>query len=187
VIEVKNIHKNFEQEVLKDISFTAEQGEIVFITGVSGIGKTTLLRVMMGLTESDQGQILGMPAKKACVFQENRLLEEQSVLRNIRLVTDIPEAFIEKSCDEILLHDVLDKKIYELSGGQKRRVAILRAMLAEADIVFMDEPLTGMDEATKKKVVSYILAKKADKTLIIVTHSKDEIDMFGVGKHVHIG
>lgn len=187
MIEVKNIHKKFEQEILKDICFTVDDGEVVFITGISGIGKTTLLRIMMGLTAADKGQVSGIPAKKSCVFQENRLLEEQSVLRNIRLVTDMPEKELLKECGKIIPEDILYKKIRELSGGQKRRVAILRAMLADADIVFMDEPFTGIDVETKRKVVSYIEEKKANKTLIIVTHSKDEIDMFGGGKHIHIG
>lgn len=187
MMEIQNINKSFEREVLKNISFSIKEGEVVFITGESGIGKTTLLHIMMGLMKADSGKVLGIPAKQACVFQEDRLLESLTVLDNLRLVSDASEDALKKECQAVLPEEVLYQRAAELSGGMKRRVAILRAMIADADIIFMDEPFTGLDEETKVRVITYIQQKKQDRTLIIVTHGKKEIDMFGESKHVHIG
>ena len=187
MIEVQNVSKSFEREVLKNISFSAEEGEVVFITGESGIGKTTLLHIMMGLIKSDSGRVSGVSERQTCVFQENRLLERLTVLDNLKFVSDMTDDDLKKECREILPEEVLYQQVIKLSGGMKRRVAILRAMIADADIIFMDEPFTGMDEATKARVIAYIQHKKENRTLIIVTHNKKEIDMFDANQHVHIG
>ena len=187
MIEVQNVSKSFGREVLKNISFSAGEGEVVFITGESGIGKTTLLHILMGLIKSDSGKVSGVSEKQACVFRENRLLERLTVLNNLKLVSDMPDDDLKKECREILPEEVVYQQVTKLSGGMKRRVAILRAMIADADIIFMDEPFTGMDEVTKARVIAYIQRKKEDKTLIIVTHNKEEIDMFDANQHIHIG
>ena len=187
MIEVQNICKRFEEDVLQNISFRLEEGQTAFITGQSGIGKTTLLHIMMGLMQADSGNVKGVPAKKSCVFQEDRLLENLSVWENLKLVSDLPEDVLKAECAAILPEDVFYKPVKLLSGGMKRRVAILRAMTAESDIIFMDEPFKGLDTATKESVVTYVKERKAHRTLLIVTHDKEDRDMFGPHKHVHIG
>ena len=187
MIKVTNINKKFDREVLKDISFEIEQGEVVFITGQSGIGKTTLLHIMMGLIPADSGEVSGIPSKMSCVFQEDRLLEEMSVCNNLKMVTDIPIEILQKECQKIFKEDIFKEKVKNLSGGMKRRVAVLRAMLADAEIVFMDEPFSGVDAENRKLVVDYILQNKQQKTLMIVSHDKEEMLMFRTYKHIHIG
>lgn len=183
MIEVRNISKSFDKDVLRNLSFRLEEGQTAFITGESGAGKTTVLHILMGLIKADSGNVSGIPEKMSCVFQEDRLLEELSVLDNLRLVSDLPEEELQTECAEILPEDVFYKPVKLLSGGMKRRVAILRAMIAEADIIFMDEPFKGLDEMTKVKVISFVQDRKAHRTIIIVTHDKEERNMFG--KHQH--
>ena len=157
MIEVQNVSKSFEREVLKNISFSAEEGEVVFITGESGIGKTTLLHIMMGLIKSDSGRVSGVSERQTCVFQENRLLERLTVLDNLKFVSDMTDDDLKKECREILPEEVLYQQVTKLSGGMKRRVAILRAMISDADIIFMDEPFKGLDYESKQKTMQFVL------------------------------
>lgn len=171
MIEIKNISKAFGQnQVLDNISFTVNKGEALALTGASGAGKTTLMRIIAGLESPDSGEII-MPQgiRKTYVFQENRLLENRSVLENILSVApDKKRAlyFLER-CK---LLDDADKKAGKLSGGMKRRLAIARALAYGGDVYFLDEPLRELDDETLKAVAELIKEEIKGKTAILITH-----------------
>ena len=179
VIEIKEISKSYDKKVLDKVSFTVEPGSIMIITGPSGIGKTTLLNIMMGLISPDSGEVIGMPEKKSSVFQEDRLLENFTVEENLKLVSDLPVEELKKECSILLGEKEFSQKVREFSGGMKRRVSILRALLTSSEVIFMDEPFKGLDAELKEKVIRYTLEKKKDRTLFVVTHDTSEAEQLG--------
>lgn len=174
MIEVKNISKAFDgKTVLDNISFDVKKGECVALMGESGIGKTTLLRILAGLEKPDSGEIIFREnAKKTFVFQENRLLENKSVLENILSVAPDKERalYFLQRCK---LKDDARKKAALLSGGMKRRLAIARALSFGGDIYFLDEPLRELDENTLAEISALIKEEIKGKTAVLITHDED--------------
>lgn len=187
-LEVKNLSKSFDDNVvLRDFSYTFTSGVYV-LSEPSGAGKTTLLRILCGLEASDSGIVLKSPhAKTVMMFQEDRLLENLSVMANIALAAQeqsldqkqaLQKCIKEALCD-VDLEGTESKLVHELSGGQKRRVALLRTLFADADIVLFDEPLKGLDEALKQQVVAFVKPLIESKIVIWVTHTPDEVKLLG--------
>lgn len=168
-IVLKNVRKSFgEHTVLEGRSGVYEPGRIYYLKSPSGSGKTTLLRLLAGLEQPDEGAV---EAKVSCsmVFQEDRLCLEYSAVKNVELVTgDVRAA--RKALEQLLDSEALDKPCSRLSGGMKRRVALVRAMEADSDCVLLDEPFTGMDAATRARAGEYIRSRQNGRTLIIATH-----------------
>ena len=124
----------------------------------------------MGLERQDSGQIHGLHTlRKSAVFQEDRLCEEYSALRNVEMVTGNRQR-AKEALAELLPDDAISKPCCELSGGMKRRVALVRAMESSSDCVILDEPFTGMDEETRERAESYIRKRQQDRILLIATH-----------------
>ena len=185
MLEVKNLSKEFNgYRILRDISFTLKDGEIMTIVGPSGAGKTTLLRIIAGLETKDSGEILidGKPydsGKVGVVFQDYNLFPNLNVLQNITLA---PTLVLKKSKTEAEQDArVLLKRLqmsgreqqypYELSGGQKQRVAIARASAMKPRILCYDEPTSALDPNLRKEVEKMILSlKKSGLTQLIITH-----------------
>lgn len=185
MIKIDELNKSFgDTAVFKEFSAEFEDGSVTCIMGSSGIGKTTLLRILMGLEDYDDGHITGLENKTmAAVFQEDRLCENLTVSANIRMTggkdeKGISEQEVVKYLEIIGMKDMAGKQVSELSGGMKRRVAILRAVLADRDIVFFDEPLKGLDPETEKKVMETIVPLLSGKTVLWVTHREDEAAYF---------
>ena len=187
-LEVKNLSKSFDDNVvLRDFSYTFTSGVYV-LSEPSGAGKTTLLRILCGLEVSDSGIVLKSPhAKTVMMFQEDRLLENLSVMANIALAAQeqsleqkqaLQKCIKEALCD-VDLEGTESKPVHELSGGQKRRVALLRTLFADADILLFDEPLKGLDEALKQQVVAFVKPLIESKIVIWVTHTPDEVKLLG--------
>lgn len=156
--------------------------------GASGVGKTTLIKIIMGLEQADEGKIIGINDKKiSAVFQEDSLCENLSVLLNLKLVCEnISDSEIEKYLELLELKDCLHKRIKELSGGMKRRVAILRALLYDFDLLIMDEPFKGLDKETKSKVMDFVISNLENKSVIIITHDIDDMLYFKKYKELKI-
>lgn len=188
-IRITGLKKSFGDKKVTDIGeLELKAGGTYALMGRSGIGKTTLLRLIAGLEKNDGGDITFItgdgkaPSERkdvrfSFVFQEDRLCEYLSAEENLYLVSDgfSRDAFQVKELLRLLPEDSLKRPVRELSGGQKRRVAVVRAMsVTEADIILMDEPFTGMDEDTKKLTADYIRKKKKKRLLIISTHSREE-------------
>lgn len=185
MLEVKNLSKEFNgHQILRNISFTLKDGEIMTIVGPSGAGKTTLLRIIAGLETKDSGEILidGKPydsGKVGVVFQDYNLFPNLNVLQNITLA---PTLVLKKSKTEaeqdarLLLKRLQmsgreQQYPYELSGGQKQRVAIARALAMKPRILCYDEPTSALDPNLRKEVEKMILSlKKSGLTQLIITH-----------------
>ncbi|MGI5982640.1 MAG: ATP-binding cassette domain-containing protein [Sakamotonia sp.] len=182
-ITVRNLTKSYGDSLVLDrLSLDLESGRPCCLMAPSGAGKTTLFRILMGLETADSGTIKGLDGLSlSAVFQEDRLLEGYTVLQNIRLVTgrrysaDVLTGLIR----QLLPEDSLKKPVSEFSGGMKRRAAILRAILAPADAVLMDEPFTGLDPDTKRRATRMINEYTAGKLLLFSTHSKEDAALLG--------
>lgn len=177
MIVLSKINKSFgDKQVLQDFSCTLQKGQVTALLGPSGCGKTTLLRILAGLESPDSGTISGLEnMRKSAVFQENRLLPFLTAWGNIRFVNpSLSKEAVEKDLQLLGLGDSLHLPVSQFSGGMKRRTAILRALLAPYDILFMDEPFQGLDPATKTQVMTYFRQKTQGKTVVLVTHDREE-------------
>ena len=135
--------------VLQDFSCELEEGRVTALMAPSGAGKTTLLRILLGLETADSGEITGLSGKRlAAVFQEDRLLDFMTPVDNIRLpVPKLERAVILREMAAMGLTGCENQPVRELSGGMRRRVAILRALLCGADVIALDEPFKGRGDA----------------------------------------
>lgn len=177
---IRNITKSYgEKTVFKNLNLKIESGKITCIMAPSGAGKTTLLRMMMGLEKPDRGSIVGLSEKRfSAVFQEERLCEGMTAAGNIRLVNpSLTADQIRNELQRLGMYDCENQPVSELSGGMRRRVSILRALLAEYDVLFMDEPFKGLDSTLKKDVITSVMEKTVGKTVIVVTHDRSEADL----------
>ena len=182
-IVLENISISYQDRpIIKNLSLQIPFGQTTAILGRSGAGKTSLINSLMGLTPFE-GKISGLKGKKlSAVFQEDRLIEDLGLLKNISIVSPASEGEIKSHIQEIGLSGEASKKAGKLSGGMKRRTAILRAILAEPDIIIMDEPFKGLDEQTKILTMAYVKKYTQGKTLILVTHDRSEIEYFSCQK-----
>ena len=180
-IVIKNLYKSFgEKQVLNNINAVIRHGQTTCLMGQSGVGKTTLLNIMMGLVKADSGEILNIPQLKSAVFQENRLCESFSVISNIRMANDsLTDQVILEHLEAVGLASEAKHKVSTLSGGMKRRVALVRAILAQKEILFLDEPFKGLDEETLEKVQNYLLKNTKGLTTIMVTHNIEDARALG--------
>ena len=187
-IEVKNLAKRFgDKRVFEDFSCVFPAGETSFIMGASGCGKTTLLMLLMGLLSSDGGSILGLEGKRrSAVFQEDRLCDNVSAVTNLRLVNKaLSKADAAAMLAALGLEGELHKPVREFSGGMRQRVSILRALAAEYDVLFLDEPFHGLDTDTKLLTMRYFQERTCGITVICVTHDASE-PRFLQGRILHL-
>lgn len=178
-----------EHQIFCDFSMEASDGDTVCIMGESGCGKTTLLCLLTGQLTPDSGVISGVKNQRiSMVFQENRLCEDFSARVNVKLgcARGCYPDHQPPTEDKILAHlsavglsETAAQKVSELSGGMKRRVAIVRALLSDSGLLLMDEPFKGLDAATKQQVISYVLREKGSRTLLLVTHDAGEAEAVG--------
>lgn len=179
MIAVKKLCKAFDgKTVLRDFSCTAKDGCVTALMAPSGAGKTTLLRILMGLETADSGEISGLAGKRiAAVFQEDRLLDFMNPVENIRLTAPrLERTVILREMAAMGLMDCANQPARALSGGMRRRVAILRALLCDADVIVLDEPFKGLDETTKARVVAETKRLCQGKTVLMVTHDEKEAE-----------
>lgn len=176
-IIVSELSKSFGANLVLDrFSTVFQKHMLTSIMGSSGCGKTTLLNILMGLISPDSGTVSGVPRFKSAVFQEDRLCESFNAISNVRLVCDksVNNDQIISHFESIGLKNCFTQPVRELSGGMKRRVAIVRAILAKSDILFLDEPFKGLDDETKKLTMEYVKENIMGRTTIMVTHSIEE-------------
>lgn len=199
MIQLESITKNFGSlQVLKGISFTIEKGEVVSIVGPSGAGKTTLLQIMGTLDRPDSGQVWlngtdvsQMKEKELSafrnreigfVFQFHQLLPEFTALENVMipaLIQGVSSSAARKSAMEMLdflgLSSRVSHKPAELSGGEKQRVAVARALVNHPSVILADEPSGSLDTQNKEELhrLFFDLRDKLGQTFVIVTHDED--------------
>lgn len=199
MIKADNIHKSFgELKVLKGVNLTVEKGEVISIVGPSGAGKTTLLQIIGTLDKPDAGQVIinGADVSKlnekelaafrnkeiGFIFQFHQLLPEFSALENVMipaLIAGKNSQEATKRAKELLdylqLSDRLEHKPAELSGGEKQRVAVARALINDPSVILADEPSGSLDSKNKEELhkLLFDLRDKFGLTVVIVTHDKE--------------
>ncbi len=163
--------------VLESISFTLEPGKSLCVTGPSGCGKTTLLRVILGLEQPDGGEVRwsgGTPGRFGVLFQEDRLFDGLDAVENLRLATgEKDRRALKAALGQLLPEEALGRAVSALSGGQRRRVALVRALRPGGEAVLLDEPFTGLDAAAAARAGDYIRREIGDRPLLLALHRKD--------------
>jgi len=195
VVSFRDVHLSFERPILRGVTFDLAPGTTKIVLGGSGSGKTTILRLILGLLKPDSGRVLvngrevqdlhehelrDVRLRIGMVFQAGALFDSLTVGENVgyRLVEDdeLPEEEIEARVRQLLgfvgLAPFYERMPSELSGGQQRRVAVARALAARPEIMLYDEPTTGLDPITCTTITDLIVkARDIDKvTSIMVTH-----------------
>jgi len=177
MIIAENISKKYgEKQVLSGLSFEIPDGGRAMISGESGRGKTTLLRLICGIEKPDSGRLYGYERKNiSYVFQEHRLFPWESALSNVTAPVGSDKA--EKAREilsELGLENDLEKFPDELSGGMRQRVSIARALLHGKDILLLDEPFSALDQKTKELTASVIKKYSENKTLLLISHGEND-------------
>ena len=180
-LSLRSISKSYDSHpVLTGLSMDFFSGTAYCLMAPSGSGKTTLFRLILGLESPDRGEVLFKGSLRrpqiSAVFQEDRLLEGFSAVENLffALGNRYSKETLTTSLLRLLPADALEKPVCEFSGGMKRRLSVLRALLSPAEIILMDEPFTGLDPATKQTVIDLINELCSGKLLIASTHAKED-------------
>lgn len=175
MIELKHLHKEYDKVLFDDLNISIPSGKITCILGESGVGKTTILKMIAGLVPYE-GTITNVN-KTSYIFQEDRLIPNLTVYENLKIVCPLVE---DNRIDELLSEfKILDKKNKypkTLSGGEAKRVAMVRAFLYDGELILMDEPFSSLDLSLKLDLINYFASywKTYNKTVILVTHNVDE-------------
>ncbi|AKA68929.1 ABC transporter ATP-binding protein [Clostridium scatologenes] len=201
ILDIENLEKSYKLskkdkvKVLSEVNLKVKTGELVAIMGPSGSGKTTLLNIISGIDSADGGRVLfngndliNMSKsqlalfrrhKMGMVFQEFNLIDSLNVKENIMMPMILDKREMEKmeaktqELTQLLgISDILNKNVYEISGGQKQRAAICRALVNEPDIIFADEPTGNLDSKSTKDVMNYLSKVNEDlgTSVLMVTH-----------------
>lgn len=173
-----------ETEVLKNISFTVNEGEFIAIVGPSGCGKSTLLNIICGLLQAKEGRCVRSDnMTMGYMLQHDHLFEWRTIYENVILGLEINHNLTKENKDYVLsllenygLIDFKDKRPSELSGGMKQRAALIRTLALHPQVLLLDEPFSALDYQTRLLVSSDIgrLIRRTGKTAILVTHNLSE-------------
>ena len=182
MLTLEHLEKRYGDQVLfRDLTLTVEAPAVLWAP--SGWGKTTLLRILMGLDQPTAGQVQGA-GRVSAVFQEDRLCPQLNAVQNVLLVLPKPE----NQYKQQIIADfqqlgmdwaALQLPAAKLSGGQKRRTALLRALWAPADTLLLDEPFTGMDPAAVQASIALLRERVEGRPVLLATHDRAAIDALG--------
>ena len=184
-----DISKSYgENKVLEHFTLTFPQSSRTCVMAPSGRGKTTLLRIILGLTKPDSGTVIGCPPKTAAVFQEDRLCGNLTVGANLRMVCGktkkAPE--IQALLEHLGIGETLSLPASQLSGGMARRAALARALLTNPELLILDEPFTGLDPAARDQSAAAIREYAPGATILLVTHRKEDAALIGAAGIVEL-
>ena len=208
MIEIKNIFKSFgSSEVLIDISAKFERGKTNLIIGQSGSGKTVLLKCLLGLYETDKGELIydniyssrmndeekiNIKKEMGMVFQGSALFDSMTVLENVRFPLDMLTKYSDKEKNEIALkfidrvnlNDAINKLPSEISGGMQKRVGIARAIVLNPKYLFCDEPNSGLDPKTAIVIDNLIQEITKEYNITTVINSHDMNSVIEIGENI---
>ena len=180
MLTIDHLEKRFGETVLfRDLTFSVDGPAVLWAP--SGWGKTTLLRILMGLEAPTAGQVQGT-GRVSAVFQEDRLCPQLTAVQNVLLV--LPDGQSEDAIRRDFARLGMDEAALalparKLSGGQKRRAALLRALWAPGDTLLLDEPFTGMDPAAMEASVRLLQERCGSRPVLLATHDRAAIDALG--------
>ena len=163
--------------LLRDASLALPAQGAVCFTAPSGGGKTTLLRLFAGLETPQSGTVICTANRIAMVFQEHRLLPWLTVRRNVEAAC--PDTDVMPFLEAVELADVADRYPAELSGGMQRRVALARALAFGGDLLLLDEPFNGLDDALKRRVAASLRERFRDGLIVLISHDPDDAALLG--------
>lgn len=166
-----------ENTILRDVSLALPSRGAVCFTAPSGGGKTTLLRLFAGLEAPQSGRILCNAQRTAMVFQEHRLLPWLTVRQNVEAAC--PHTDVMPFLQAVELDDVADSYPAKLSGGMQRRVAIARALAFGGDLLLLDEPFVGLDDALKARVAAALRERFRDALIVLISHDPADAALLG--------
>ncbi len=171
------------RELFRDFSLRVEPGERVILTGASGRGKTTLLRLMAGLEVPREGAVQGIPAGGiSMVFQENRLFPGLTVLENLTMaVPGAGRGELLGMLEAVGLGGEAERLPGELSGGMARRVAIVRAAALGSSLALLDEPFAGLDGENRRRAAQLLTERLGGAALVAAVHHREEGELLGAG------
>ena len=182
MLTIEHLTKQFgEKTLFRDLCLTVDGPAVLWAT--SGWGKTTLLRILMGLDTPTAGRVRGV-GRAAAVFQEDRLCPQLTALQNVTLVLPGSEKQYKEQIEEDFQQLGMDAAALalpaaRLSGGQKRRTALLRALWAPSDTLLLDEPFTGMDPDTLAAAAALLRTRCGTEPVLLATHDREAIRLLG--------
>ena len=182
MLSIQHLEKRFGEKVLfRDLCLTVDAPAVLWAP--SGWGKTTLLRILMGLDTPTAGRVRGV-GRAAAVFQEDRLCPQLTALQNVTLVLPGSEKQYKEQIGADFQQFGMDAAALalpaaRLSGGQKRRTALLRALWASSDTLLLDEPFTGMDPDTLAAAAALLRTRCGTEPVLLATHDREAIRLLG--------
>ena len=183
MLELRDISLSFgEKQVLNGLNLSLQAGERLALMGPSGCGKTCLLRVALSLQPPDRGSIQCAAKRTAAVFQEPRLLPWRTAAENVNLVLSDREETMPTArewLERLELGDAFNLYPAELSGGMQQRVSLARSLAATPELLVLDEPFKGLDEALRRRVIQVVGESLNRTALLLATHSEEEAQALG--------
>jgi ABC-2 type transport system ATP-binding protein len=183
VLEARDLGKRFgEREALRGVSLSASAGELVAVIGPNGAGKTTLLSILAGIQEPDGGTISKAPSEIGWVPQQAALYGKLTVAENLRLFARLekrpdPQSVVDSMLEQTGLRDRANDQVSTLSGGNRQRVNIAIGLLAEPEVLLLDEPSAALDPRQREKLWEFILELAGGGTTVVYsTHNVQEAD-----------
>lgn len=168
----ENVTKAYDAPVLENVTLQFADGKITALLGASGRGKTTVLRLLAALEKADVGKAHA-DGKVGYLFQEPRLLPTLNAFANVRLVCN-SDADAQRALDLCKADALADKLPSEMSGGERQRVALARLVAFGGDVWLLDEPFSALDAATKAQIIENLMPLLRKRTVILVTHNREE-------------
>ncbi len=181
---IDHISKSYGQtRIFSDFSCIIARGSMVGIFAPSGAGKTTFLRLILGLEKPDSGHISGVPRTKSAVFQEDRLIPKLGSVKNL-CIAGADAAAAQALLNRLGLEEV-HKPVCQLSGGQARRVALARGLLAPGELLTLDEPFSALDDRARERAADAIRDYSAGRTVLLVTHREADFELLGIENRIY--
>ena len=180
MIQIEKVNKSFgAQQVLKDVSLTIPEGQVLGLLGPNGAGKSTLMKILIGLWKADSGTVEA-PSRIGYLPENNPLYEDMYVIEYLRFMAQMTQIGnwkleIEDLIDRVGLTQECHKHIRELSKGYRQRVGLAQALLGDPQLLILDEPTTGLDPNQLVEIRSLIRSLGKDRTVILSTHIMQEV------------